>query len=182
MSWSPSGHPRCGYPGTDYDEALKAPACKGEYPTVNEKNRTHLLRPCAATALLNKLNSINSQIRTFNSSPPLHVATTFRDSKGRTPVPAVVRRKPSLRRWLRTLSGQRRHRACCVVGRAGLGQRRPDSGQWPRHDAAEDLSILVDVVAGADPMVAVGDHRICASYHIDEDAEIFCRIVARPLT
>ena len=32
-----------------------------------------------------------------------------------------------------------------------------------------------------DPLwVADGYHRICASYHIDEDAEIPCRIVARP--
>ena len=32
-----------------------------------------------------------------------------------------------------------------------------------------------------DPLwVADGYHRICASYHLDEDAEIPCRIVARP--
>jgi hypothetical protein len=28
--------------------------------------------------------------------------------------------------------------------------------------------------------VADGYHRICASYHIDEDADIPCRIVDRP--
>jgi hypothetical protein len=34
-----------------------------------------------------------------------------------------------------------------------------------------------------DPLwVADGYHRICASYHLDEDAEIPCRIVARPRT
>ena len=34
-----------------------------------------------------------------------------------------------------------------------------------------------------DPLwIADGYHRICASYHLDEDAEIPCRIVARPLT
>ena len=32
-----------------------------------------------------------------------------------------------------------------------------------------------------DPLwVADGYHRICASYHLDEDAEIPCRIVTRP--
>jgi hypothetical protein len=32
-----------------------------------------------------------------------------------------------------------------------------------------------------DPLwVADGYHRICASYHLDEDTEIPCRIVARP--
>ncbi len=32
-----------------------------------------------------------------------------------------------------------------------------------------------------DPLwVADGYHRICTSYHLDEDAEIPCRIVARP--
>ena len=32
-----------------------------------------------------------------------------------------------------------------------------------------------------DPLwIADGYHRICASYHLDEDAEIPCRIVARP--
>ncbi len=34
-----------------------------------------------------------------------------------------------------------------------------------------------------DPLwVADGYHRICASYHLDEDAEIPCRIVSRPRT
>jgi hypothetical protein len=34
-----------------------------------------------------------------------------------------------------------------------------------------------------DPLwVADGYHRVCASYHLDEDAEIPCRIVARPRT
>src|SRR3984957_13847304 len=55
MSWSLSGHPRCGHPRTDHDEALDAPARRGEHPTVNEKNRTHLPRSCATTALLIEL-------------------------------------------------------------------------------------------------------------------------------
>ena len=41
---------------------LQAPAWRGEHPTVNE-NRTHLLRPGAATALLNELSANNSRAR-----------------------------------------------------------------------------------------------------------------------
>lgn len=63
MFWSFSGHPRCGHPRTDNDEALEAPARKGGHPTVNEKNRTHLLRPCAATALLNEISRNNSRAK-----------------------------------------------------------------------------------------------------------------------
>jgi hypothetical protein len=58
-------------------------------------------------------------------------------------------------------------------------------------DDPEVAKDLAKVKAGAklspvllvrgDPLwVADGYHRICASYHLDEDAEIPCRIVARP--
>jgi hypothetical protein len=50
-----------------------------------------------------------------------------------------------------------------------------------RVKAGTKLSPVL-LVRGDPPWVADGDHRICASYHIDEDAEIFCRIVARPPT
>jgi len=36
------------------------------------------------------------------------------------------------------------------------------------------------LVRGVPLWVADGYHRVCASYHLDEDAEIPCRIVARP--
>jgi len=36
------------------------------------------------------------------------------------------------------------------------------------------------LVRGVPLWVADGYHRICASYHLDEDAEIPCRIVKRP--
>src|SRR5215468_6587231 len=62
MSWSLFRHPGCGHPRTDDDEALAAPARRGEHPTANE-NRTHLLRPCAATALLNQPGLDNSRAR-----------------------------------------------------------------------------------------------------------------------
>jgi hypothetical protein len=38
------------------------------------------------------------------------------------------------------------------------------------------------LVRGNPLWVADGYHRICASYHLDEDAEIPCRIVSRPRT
>jgi hypothetical protein len=58
-------------------------------------------------------------------------------------------------------------------------------------DDPEVAKDLAKVKAGAklspvllvrgDPLwVADGYHRICASYHLEEDAEIPCRIVARP--
>ena len=37
--------------------------------------------------------------------------------------------------------------------------------------------LLVRAVAGAPLIVADGYHRICASYHLDEDAAIPCRLV-----
>jgi hypothetical protein len=37
--------------------------------------------------------------------------------------------------------------------------------------------LLVRAGAGAPLIVADGYHRICASYHLDEDAEIPCRLV-----
>jgi hypothetical protein len=36
--------------------------------------------------------------------------------------------------------------------------------------------LLVRVAGGAPPIIADGYHRICASYHLDENAEIPCRI------
>src|SRR5580698_8493725 len=43
ISWSFSGKQRCRHPRSDDGEALKAPACGDEYPTMNKKNGTHLL-------------------------------------------------------------------------------------------------------------------------------------------
>ena len=55
-------------------------------------------------------------------------------------------------------------------------------------EVAKDLGKVKDgtklspvLLVRGDPLwVADGYHRICASYHIDEDTEIPCRIVARP--
>lgn len=55
------------------------------------------------------------------------------------------------------------------------------------HEVAKDLDKVkagtklspVLLVRGSPLWVADGYHRVCASYHIDEDAEIPCRIVSR---
>jgi hypothetical protein len=55
------------------------------------------------------------------------------------------------------------------------------------HEVAKDLNKVkagtklspVLLVRGTPLWVADGYHRVCASYHLDEDAEIPCRIVAR---
>jgi hypothetical protein len=39
------------------------------------------------------------------------------------------------------------------------------------------LLVRGDLVADAPLVIADGYHRICASYHLDEDADIRCRIV-----
>ncbi len=45
--------------------------------------------------------------------------------------------------------------------------------------AGDRLSPVL-LVRGDPLWVADGYHRVCASYHLDEDAEIPCRIVSRP--
>jgi len=55
------------------------------------------------------------------------------------------------------------------------------------HEVAKDLAKVKDgtklspvlLVRGTPLWIADGYHRVCASYHLDEDAEIPCRIVDR---
>jgi hypothetical protein len=55
------------------------------------------------------------------------------------------------------------------------------------HEVAKDLNKVkagtklspVLLVRGTPLWVADGYHRVCASYHLDEDAQIPCRIVSR---
>jgi hypothetical protein len=42
------------------------------------------------------------------------------------------------------------------------------------------LLVRGDLVTGAAMTIADGYHRICASYHLDEDADIPCRIADKP--
>lgn len=55
---------------------------------MNEKNRTHLLRPCAATALLNEISMNNSRAR---SSAANDEATDSTVARPRHPFPASAR-------------------------------------------------------------------------------------------
>jgi hypothetical protein len=55
------------------------------------------------------------------------------------------------------------------------------------HEVAKDLAKVragtklapVLLVRGTPLWIADGYHRVCASYHLDEDAQIPCRIVSR---
>ena len=63
-----------------------------------------------------------------------------------------------------------------------LPESNPEvSKDLKRVAAGERLSpvLLVRPPIGAALIVADGYHRICASYHLDEDAEIPCRLVDR---
>ncbi|MFJ6573558.1 hypothetical protein ACIQNU_39770 [Streptomyces sp. NPDC091292] len=42
------------------------------------------------------------------------------------------------------------------------------------------LLVRGDLVSGRSLQIADGYHRVCASYHLDEDTEIPCRIVGLP--
>ncbi len=42
------------------------------------------------------------------------------------------------------------------------------------------LLVRGDLVTGVPMQIADGYHRVCASYHLDEDTDIPCRIVDRP--
>jgi len=64
-----------------------------------------------------------------------------------------------------------------------LPETNPEVGKDLKKVAAgERLSpvLLVRPPAGAALIVADGYHRICASYHLDEDAEIPCRLTDLP--
>jgi hypothetical protein len=69
-----------------------------------------------------------------------------------------------------------------ILRASGLALLPPDN-----HEVAKDLGKVkagtklspVLLVRGTPLWVADGYHRVCASYHLDEDAEIPCRIVAR---
>ena len=69
-----------------------------------------------------------------------------------------------------------------ILRASGLTLLPPDD-----HEVKKDLSKVksgiklspVLLVRGEPLWVADGYHRVCASYHLDEDAKIPCRIVAR---
>ncbi len=69
-----------------------------------------------------------------------------------------------------------------ILRASGLALLAPDN-----HEVAKDLGKVkagtklspVLLVRGTPLWVADGYHRVCASYHLDEDASIPCRIVER---
>ncbi len=75
-----------------------------------------------------------------------------------------------------------RYKAKDVLRAAGLPLLPLDDPEVAKDLAMKAGTKLSPVLlVRGDPLwVADGYHRICASYHLDEDAEIPCRIVARP--
>ena len=53
-------------------------------------------------------------------------------------------------------------------------------GAWGRRDGSPVLLVQGDMVKGVPAQIADGYHRICASYHLDEDADIPCRMAGDP--
>ncbi len=76
-----------------------------------------------------------------------------------------------------------RYKAKDILRAAGLPLLPLDDAEvakdLARVKAGTRLSPVL-LVRGDPLWVADGYHRICASYHLDEDAEIPCRIVSRP--
>ena len=76
-----------------------------------------------------------------------------------------------------------RYKAKDLLRAAGLALLPRDDPEVEKDlakvEAGTKLSPVL-LVRGDPLWVADGYHRICASYHLDEDAEIPCRIVARP--
>ena len=76
-----------------------------------------------------------------------------------------------------------RYKAKDILRAAGLGLLPLDDPEVAKDlakvKAGTKLSPVL-LVRGDPLWVADGYHRICASYHLDEDAEIPCRLVARP--
>jgi len=87
-----------------------------------------------------------------------------------------------LARALEQTSGLEHFMAKDILRASGLPLLPPEN-----HEVAKDLSKVksgtklspVLLVRGTPLWVADGYHRVCASYSLDEDAEIPCRIVPR---
>ena len=69
----------------------------------------------------------------------------------------------SFERTFETTLPPRRTRSCRSFPRAFP----PGGCTWPRDDATGDLGVLIEVVAGADPVVAVGDPQRVAPHEQD---------------
>jgi hypothetical protein len=87
-----------------------------------------------------------------------------------------------LARALQRSDGLEHFMAKDILRASGLPLLGPES-----HEVAKDLGKVkagtklspVLLVRGEPLWIGDGYHRVCASYHLDEDAEIPCRIVSR---
>ena len=83
---------------------------------------------------------------------------------------------------LKQTSGLEHFMAKDILRASDLPLLPPDN-----HEVAKDLSKVksgaklspVLLLRGIPLWIADGYHRVCASYHLDEDAQIPCRIVSR---
>ena len=85
----------------------------------------------------------------------------------------ALRKEPSLRHYA----------AKDILRAANLALLPPDDSEvaadFKKVKSGDKLSPVL-LVQGVPLWVADGYHRICASYHVDEDAEIPCKIVDGP--
>ncbi len=119
---------------------------------MNEKNRAHLLRPCAATALLNELSSNNSRARSSAASDEAVVAGI--EVEGELPgFPDVE----SCRTGAGTHSlarGSLQHTESCQVAKrrypSSRRPLRPCFRQKPAHDNEHSVRVA-DALVGPPP-------------------------------
>ena len=81
------------------------------------------------------------------------------------------------------------HKAKDILRASGLADLPPDNEHVARDIAkvkagkvlSPVLLVRGDIVRGLPLQIADGYHRVCASYHLDEDTDIPCRIVGLPV-
>jgi hypothetical protein len=83
---------------------------------------------------------------------------------------------------LRRVGGVAHYHAKDILRASDLALLPPDNvhvaGDLAKVKAGKKLSPVL-LVRGEPLVVADGYHRVCASYHLDENADIPCRIVSR---
>jgi hypothetical protein len=93
--------------------------------------------------------------------------------------PAVARKQVKALRQVRALA---HYHAKDVLRASNLALLPPDNvhvaSDLAKVKAGRKLSPVL-LVRGKPLLVADGYHRVCASYHLDENADIPCRIVSR---
>jgi hypothetical protein len=88
----------------------------------------------------------------------------------------------TLAKALRKSSKIKRHPAKDILRASGLALLAADDSEvstdLDKVKSGEKLSPVL-LVQGVPLWIADGYHRVCASYHVDEKAEVHCRIVSR---